>query len=335
MRITPQLLLKNARETVERRVAQEPGLLAAYLCGSLLPGHDPVLGGAADIDLVFIYETTDRPREIVRLTNEVHLDIQHRSRAQYEPARDLREQAWLGHEATHAQVLYDNDHFFDFIQASARSLFDAPENAVKRATPFFERARATWFDFYTTPPASPFPPDIARSLSALDAVANGSASLPGPPLPVRRFLLDLPERLETLEQPDVALAIGGLLGVGEVNAAMLRDWLADWEAAFLAVEDDPRLHAQRMHYYRDAITALLDDDNLPAALWPLLRTWTDAVSGEQAAGEHVQAWQAAAAQLRLLGESDGQQAFALRINGLDALLDRAEEFLEGWRGGLG
>jgi hypothetical protein len=332
MRITRELLLKNARDTVAKRAPKEDGLLAAYLCGSLLPGCEPLLGGAADIDLVFIYAEQTRPREIVRLTDEVHIDIQHRNRAQYEPARDLRERAWLGHEVTTCQVLYDTDHFFDFVQAGARSMFDTQEYTLIRAQPFFERARAAWFDFYNHPPEAPGPLDVAHFIGALEDLGNGLASLIGAPLPERRFLLDLPERTARLGLPHLAEAMAGLLGVGEVDAGRLSGWLGDWRAAFLAAKSpDTRLHPQRIHYYASAIEALVGEDNLAAALWPLLRTWTDAVAGLDAGSDEVAAWHAAAQRLNLIGDG----AFALRVNGLDALLDRAEEFLEGWKGGLG
>ena len=44
MRITREMLLKSARDTVTVRIKTEKDLVAAYLVGSVL-GEDPLLGG--------------------------------------------------------------------------------------------------------------------------------------------------------------------------------------------------------------------------------------------------------------------------------------------------
>ncbi len=96
MRINRDTLLGIAQDTVARRVRQERGILSAYLCGSLL-GENFLLGGAADIDLVFIH--IDPPaieREVLRLTDEVHLDIAHYAQKDFREPRRLRQHAWLG-----------------------------------------------------------------------------------------------------------------------------------------------------------------------------------------------------------------------------------------------
>jgi hypothetical protein len=331
MRITRELLLKNAEETVQKRVAQEKHLLAAYLCGSLLRGREPLLGGTADIDLVLIYADASRPREIVRLTDEVHIDIQHHSRAQYEPARDLREQAWLGHTVFTCQPLYDTDHFFDFVQAGARSMFEESEYRWQRAQPFWNAARAAWFNFYNDLPANAGAEEVAGLLAALEDLGNGLACLNGAPLPERRFLLELPDRTAALGVAELTEAIAGLLGIGEIERDTLIQWLPAWQAAFLeANQPAPRLNPQRLNYYRAGIESLAIEGNLSAALWPLLRTWTDAVRGLPAGHAALESWRAAAAHLRLVGGEESS-AFALRVNGLDAVLDRAEEFAEGWK----
>ena len=53
MRITPELLFKIAEDTVAERTESNPAIIAAFLVGSVWDG-EPVLGGTADIDLVFI-----------------------------------------------------------------------------------------------------------------------------------------------------------------------------------------------------------------------------------------------------------------------------------------
>ena len=60
-------------------------------------------------------------------------------------------------------------------------------------------------------------------------------------------------------------------------------------------------------------------------LWPLLRTWTLAVSELPDSSVAGEAWQAALQYLGLFGE-----AFNERIDALDAYLDLVEEIIENW-----
>src|SRR5512143_1211564 len=96
MRINRETLLNLASDTVARHAREDRGILSAYLCGSLL-GEDYLLGGAADIDLVFIHmDAFPQAREIVRLTDEIHLDIAHLSQKDFREPRRLRLHPWLG-----------------------------------------------------------------------------------------------------------------------------------------------------------------------------------------------------------------------------------------------
>ena len=90
MRITKETLLKVARESADKYSRRNRDLACIYLTGSLL-SETPLLGGTTDIDLVFVH--TVQPafaREIVRLTDEVHLDIQHLSQTVFHQPRRLR-----------------------------------------------------------------------------------------------------------------------------------------------------------------------------------------------------------------------------------------------------
>ena len=90
MRINRQTLLKIAEDTVAQRARQERDIVSAFLIGSLLE-EDYLLGGTTDIDLVFIHaETVQDEREIVRLTDDVHLDIAHYPQKTFRQTRSLR-----------------------------------------------------------------------------------------------------------------------------------------------------------------------------------------------------------------------------------------------------
>jgi hypothetical protein len=195
MRITPESLLKIARDTVARRTRSDRNLLSVYLHGSLLE-TDPLLGGTTDIDLVFIHD--DSPlvaREIQPLTDEIHLDIAHHARSTYRHGRDLRQHAWLGPTVFSCKVLYDPQHFMDFTQASVRGQFNRAENVLGRARRQAEHARQIWLDLHNQA-GEPGLEQVALYLRAVEHAGNAVASLNGPPLTERRFLMRFPGRVE-------------------------------------------------------------------------------------------------------------------------------------------
>ena len=145
MRITRETLLKIATETAAQRVRQNRSLVSILATGSLLE-EEPVLGGTTDIDLIFVH--SGQPpidRELVRLNDEVHLDIAHLPQSLFNQPRQLRVDSWLG-PAIYANpiLLHDTQHWFEFTQASVRSQFTRPDYALGRARPFAERARQSW-----------------------------------------------------------------------------------------------------------------------------------------------------------------------------------------------
>ncbi|MDZ4158456.1 MAG: hypothetical protein U1B80_01585, partial [Anaerolineaceae bacterium] len=133
MRITRELLLKLARTTAANRLLANRSVLCVYLTGSLLD-DEPLLGGTADIDLIFIHDSQPpAAREVERISNEVHLDIAHLSQENFQHTRRLRTDPWFGSFLCASPiVLHDTHHWFDFIQASVCSQFHDPEYVVRR-----------------------------------------------------------------------------------------------------------------------------------------------------------------------------------------------------------
>ena len=324
MRITRDTLLRIAKETVQQRTFKDQKIVAAYLTGSLL-NEDPFLGGTTDIDLVFVHaEPPAATREVVALSQDFHLDITHHSKKEYDPPRELRANPWLGYEIYDPMLLYETQHFFEFTQASLRAGFTDPEAVIQRAYSLLSHARQIWMDLQFIENAGPN--DIAKYLKSLNHAVNAVAELSGPPLSERRMLRQFPVRADAIERPHFAARLLGLIGgTKAADTVYLTNWLPQWRDAFDAATEsarvDGRIHPARVGYYQKAFLSMLEGEDPTAMLWPLLRTWTLAVSVLPA--EQSAAWKDACDYLGLTGGG-----FYDRIQGLDLFLDDIEEILE-------
>ncbi|OGO71337.1 MAG: hypothetical protein A2Z49_10170 [Chloroflexi bacterium RBG_19FT_COMBO_56_12] len=327
MRITNEILLKLANDTVARRVQDDHSLLAAYLHGSLLR-ETPLLGNATDVDLFYIHnDEVSLEREIIRLTDEVHLDIAHHSHKVYRQPRELRQHPWLGPAINSCKILYDPQHFLDFAQASVRGQFNRPDQVVGRVSSLSEHARQIWLDFHLEP-REPGPQDILKYMRAIEHAANSIAGISGPPLTERRFLLDLPARVDAVQRHGLYAGVLGLLGAPTVDAETLRSWLPAWQAAFIglpAAQAPLRLHPHRLPYYQHAIETILGSERYQDALWPFWHTWTVAINALPEDSAHRAGWEEAGRRLGQIGAG-----FVERIRALDAFLDTVEDALEVW-----
>ena len=355
MRITHETLLKAAKDSIALRTRLNRDLISVYITGSLLR-DDPLLGGTTDIDLVFIHN--NRPpqeREIVRLTHEVTLDIQHHDQAEFHQPRHLRLNPWLGTSVYASRyLLYDTQHWFEFTQSSVSSLFDIPENIYGRSRPLADSARQIWLELQPdtdeeslterpipsagdgsdtlSRPASPHNQKLGLFFKALESAVNAIALLSGSPLPTRRFLLEFPERAEAVNRPGLAPGLIDLLGggsAGYVDTDRMRSWIPDWMAALQAVDGVPDfpadLHPFRRPYYLRACEALLGSQSPFNALWPMLRTWHQASLILPPDSAHAAKWAEVCRTLRLDTEH-----FENSLSALDAYLDMVEETLDTW-----
>jgi hypothetical protein len=287
-----------------------------------------LLGGTADIDLVFVhYDGVITPREIKRLTDEVHLDIAHHDRSEYRRTRALRVHPWMGPTIYRCKILYDPQHFMDFVQASVRGQFNRPENVMQRAQSQAEHARQIWFELDALE-GEPDIENVQMYLRAVEHAANAAACLNGPPLTERRFLLRFPGRAQDLRRPGLYPGLLGLLGAPRVEAGALNAWFPAWEDAYRAIPEDQRkqrLHLDRFHYYRGAFDKIVGGENPHDVLWPLLRTWIDAVVTLPDESETRRQWEDEVRTLGLYGMD-----FRERVAALDAFLDMVDEVLEDW-----
>ncbi|MFZ5807911.1 MAG: hypothetical protein ACOY16_01385 [Chloroflexota bacterium] len=327
MRINADTILELARETVTQRARKDATILSAYLCGAALE-TDFLLGGAMDIDLVFIHiDTHDPPREIVRVTDEVHFDIAHHPQKEYEPPRRLRAHPWLGPTVFDCKPLFDQRHTLDFIQASVRGLFTRPDTVLERARSQAEHARQMWFGLMDVGDKAGLS-EVKLYLKAVEHAANAIALLSGAPLTERRFLLRFPQRAAQVGKPGLFAGLLGLLGGAEVDEQTLQQWLPAWESAFRGLPPSAarlRLHPDRFTYYLRGFEAALNSTEPRAMLWPFLSTWTKIAETAADRAEVQESWGVVSDRLHLRGE-----AFRERISALDAFLDMTEETLEEW-----
>lgn len=332
MRVTHEALLKVSRETTERRVRKDRSIAAVYLCGSLLR-DDYALGGAADIDLVFIH--TDTPaveREIKALTEEVSLDIAHHAQQIYRQGKQLRIHPWLGPTLNSCKVLYDPQHIVDFIQASVRGQFDSPEHIYARVESQFNQARAIWSDLQAhladQAAAGAQQKTVQGYLRALGHAANAIASLSGAPLTERRMLLEFRTRAEAAGKPGLSAGLLGLLGSPNLEAGDYPTLVELWEQVYRSLPAEkapPRLHPARRAYYARAFFVLIEQNRPETILWPLLHTLGQSLEIlDDGSDAQKTAWNILAAA--------GLQGASLkeRLLALDAYLDLVEETLEEW-----
>ncbi len=327
MRVTRESLIRIAKETVQERAFNDRFLIAAYLTGSLASDGEPMLGGTTDIDVIFVH--ADEPkhrREFIKLTPDFHMDIGHRSKAEFKRPRELRVDPWLGWEMYDPQLLFEREKFFEFVQAGLRAGFEfnAPAPALHRSRELLKHGRQIWRDLLEVSDIV-MPQDVAKYMKSLYHAINAVAELSGPPLQERRLMLEFLSRAETAQRPGMNAALVGLMGGSAVDASQIGGWLPDWKLAFEAATEsnrvDPRIHPARVNYYEKAIQAMVASETPHAALWPLLQTWTLAV--DVLPDHSVEAWRSACVQLGLAAAS-----FEERVEGLDHFLDEVEALLD-------
>jgi len=328
MRITKEILLKNARQYVSTQVRQNRRLVCIYLTGSLLT-DEPLLGRTTDIDLIFIHD--DLPpidREVIPLSDEVHFDIAHFSQDLFREPRLQRIDPWIAPFLHwNPMCLHDTQHWFEFTQAGVTAQFDRPDYVLERARTFADSARQLWFRLKTGGKQS-HTTRLLIYFKALEKAANSVASLSSIPMTERRFLLFFPRNAEAIGRPGLFAGLIDLFMPGNIDEDTWQNWLVEWGKAMTEVgelEDCPvKIKPCRKQYYHNGAQAL-HSDYAAAALWPILRTWSTAMSLLSEDNPLHAGYQAALSTLSLNAEE-----MPGRINALDAYLDVVEEALDIW-----
>lgn len=316
MRITTEKLLELARKETEGR----PGVVSGYVIGSAA-GGGPIFGGTADVDLVLIHEHEPTvPREIVPLSDEVHLDITHHAKRLYQQPRELRVDPWLGPAMCEPVFIHDPTHFFEWAQASVRGQFHRPDNVLARGSAFLERARETMQGLETERLW------LHGWLRALLEATNAVASLGGFPASGRRVMQQLRSKLTAVDHPEIYGHFLRLLGAESFEDSAAEQWVASWTKAFESASKqsfDPELAGVRRDYHLGGYCSMIEDGSAVEILWPLLSTWDRAIHTLSVSGEHLLHW---AQVLDTLGLSIDHASG--RERELEDLMDQVEGVLE-------
>ncbi len=328
MRNTKDFLYKTAKDLVNKRIKSERDLIAAYMIGSVL-SEEPLVGGTTDIDIVLIHAGDPKThREIVRVNDEIHLDIIHHSESVYQQPRALRVDAWLGSAVqNHPVLLYDVRHWFEFTQASAGAQFYRADHTLARARSLCDAARGLWTELNES--RLTYVKKIRKFMAAVESASNCIASISGSPLTRRCFMREFPDRCSEIGAPELVTWVANLLEMQSLTKESLKDMLMEWEKAFRSASEQtetlPDLHSLRLNYYASTIQAHLGDDDIMAAAYPMFYTWAKAVSCLYATSPEYISWYDTLKELGL-----GKDALPEKIQALDTYLDHVEEVLEKW-----
>ena len=318
MRITTEKLLELARKEAESRTA----IVSGYVIGSVADG-EPVFGGTADVDLVLIHEYEPAvSREIVPLSDEVHLDITHHGKRLYQQPRELRVNPWLGPAMCEPVFLYDPTHFFEWAQASVRGQFHRPDNALARGAAFLAQARTLLQDVEAGQQW------LQSWLRALLEATNAVASLDGFPASGRRVMPQLKTKLAMVGHPEIYGQFLHLLGAEGFVDSGAEEWLASWTTAFEAASQqstDPAMNEVRRGYHLGGYRSMIGDGSAVEILWPLLSTWDRAIDALSGADEHQPYWSQILDTLGLSIDQAGERKLEL-----ENFMDQVEGILENW-----
>lgn len=324
MRITRDSLLTLAKDISALRFRQDRDLVCIYLTGSMRLAN-PLLGGAADIDLVFVHSgEPPESREVQKINDDVSLDIAHLPQSAFEQPRRLRSDPWLGSFlCENPLLLQENHHWFEFTQAAVCAAFHTPASIQSRVRGLIENSRSLWFSLQSSR-ENDHGNAVRIYLKAVEEAVNACACLYGPPLTERRFLLDFSALMENQNQPGLAVMARSLVCNQPLDEGFWSEWLPAWKEALIGVgklEQCPKkLLPARHMYYIKSCTALVSE-NPAAAFWILLRTWSQLE-------EYLP-------QLELWKELCGSTGFddkgiSDRLESLDQFLDIVDEMVEKW-----
>jgi hypothetical protein len=321
-------LLKIARDTAAQRLAARRSLISAYLTGSVA-ADEPLLGEATDIDLILIdSEPPPVAREIIRLTDQVALDIQYRYKAEYANAKTLRVHPWRGPEICAPFFLLDPSHFFELAQANVRGQFHRPDFVAARARAFAALALDAVHVGLLPGQEGSEPVTVEAFCRSLLYAANALITLTAFPAGGRRLLLKLEAATQKLKRPDLYAAFLPVLEEAELDVSRANGLLQSWSAAYRAGQsvEDELVHPARRTIYERGFKAQIDADRAGEMLWLMLYTWQALLKNLPGDSPHADQWRSFLEQVHMGTPAD----FAARVEQARAYVTLAAETVESW-----
>ena len=329
MRITKDLLIATAKDTVKKALFNSNDIVCAYLTGSIIR-EDPLIGGTTDIDLILVHSIDgNHNRELIPVAEDYHLDIAHMPQSYFSHPRKLRTDAWVGSFLCHYPiVLHETNHWFDYIRSGVFTQFFQPMNIIERVTPFLENARKDWVSLRSQEGVFEHG-SIHTYLRSIKNAADAIACLTSVPLTDRRVLLDFPAAAQAVQMPGLTGGLVDLMVPPEPIDPDWDVWMDNWNIAFSSIQQidsTPLAYTEmRRPYYEKAILGLKDENN-QAALWLLLWTWSLIAAQLPKNGSSQRGYLDVLDQLML-----DPAHFSERLDGLDQFLDAVEITVENWK----
>ncbi len=328
MKLTNELLQKIATDFVKEKSASDYGIKSIALMGSVLKG-DAIVGNTADVDLLILESYGGQRREMIELTEDVHLDLTYYSIDDFQQTVELRAMPYKGYMIYGCKPLFDPEHLLDFVQAGVRGNFFAAENVMARVNALLGGARERWLKYQMT---KHVPADLFAKFyfELIHDVLQSIVLYEEAPLGVRKLLVEFPRYAKKVGDVSLFGDVLGLLGVAGKDVTVLQNWVADWQTDYDAVQGLPKVDAQidavKKNYYLAAIEEQLASDVPFSAAWTLLSTWVDVATFGEQRGMNDFRWQAAAEELGFM-----EAQFGEKMKAMDGFLDKVEAIFADWK----
>jgi AAA15 family ATPase/GTPase len=139
--------------------------------------------------------------------------------------------------------------------------------------------------------------------------------------------LEFPARAAAVGAPGLAVAFNHLLGSVSLSRNVLTVWLDEWEKIINSLSSAgvsaSRLVEKKI-YFQAAMDSILKSEKPQDLLWPLINTWTEAISLLPENNNSQLAWIKALTTLGFAGKD-----YQIRLAALDSFLELCETLIIG------
>lgn len=327
MKVTREKLIRLGENFLKQRSAKDRSIQCAYLTGSILD-EDPFIHETTDMDIIMVHSGEMQAyREIAPVSGDVTLDIYHYPTGYFSNTRNLRVDPWLGSSLCFDPiVLFGKGHWFEFILASTESTFFIPENVIERSKVFLTQAHKYYADMRRLAATGNEVSYVFRYLLSIENAVNAVACLGNKPITMRRFIDDMKDRCDELENAVIPAQVyrmvqGGAMSSYETYARAWKFYL-EYFSGYTRPDFFNEYSAARLPYYTDAAEYYWRT-HLPSGIWVMLYSWTQVMNAMQI--EQNEYYHQLADDLQMSPDYAER-----RLQDVDRLLDFCEDAIEKW-----